>query len=54
MDLGPDFRDFRLDLKGFRPYTRNFTSDFKIFKPDFGGFGQILRITLGFHGLQGF
>jgi len=48
MDFGPHFRDFRACLKGSRPYAReitsafkdcgDFTSDFKVFKPDYRGF----------------
>ena len=44
MDFGPDFRDFRSDLKGFRPYSRisqdfrDFTSNFRVFKLDFRDF----------------
>jgi len=38
MDFGPYFRDFRSDLKGFMSYSRDFTSGFKVFKPDFRGF----------------
>ena len=55
MDFGVDFKYFRSDLKGFRPYSRDFTSDFKGSR-DFTSdlrllsriseiFGQILRIT---------
>ena len=45
MDFGPDFRNFRSDLKGFRSYSwgftsdftdsRDFTSKFNVFKPEF-------------------
>jgi len=69
--FGPDFSDlksgfmdfrpnFRLNLKAFRPYCRDFTSDFKdfmnftldfkVFKPDFRDFWS----DHGLHGFQGF
>jgi len=47
MDLGPDFRDFRSYLKGFKPYSRAFSSDFKVLKPNFRDYSRI-------QGLQGF
>jgi len=48
MDFGLDFRDFRSELKGSRPYSwdctsdfkdfRDLTSEFKVFKRDFRDF----------------
>jgi len=40
-----DFWDFRSDLRDYRPYSRDFTSDFKAFQPDFRYLDQISRIT---------
>jgi len=46
MDFRPDFRDFRLDLnKGFRPYSRDFTSDYKDFR-DFTLYFKVFKADL--------
>jgi len=55
MDFWTHFRYSRSDLKGFRPCSRDFTSDFKVFR-DFTSVFKVFKpdfiVSIGFHGLN--